>query len=59
LHPDRLAHDPTALHFYSAVRKKQEEVAGAPDGTPDVGHLSVATALWTAPSRGGSRSTGG
>ena len=41
LHPDRLAHDPTALHFYSAVRKMQEEVAGAPDGTPEVGHLSV------------------
>ena len=40
LHPDRLAHDPTALHFYSAVRKMQEEVAGAPDGTPNVGHLS-------------------
>ena len=41
VYPDRLAHDPTALHFYSAVRKMQEEVAGAPDGTPDVGHLSV------------------
>jgi len=29
------------FYFYSAVRKMREEVAGASDGTPDVGHLSV------------------